>query len=87
MNSTDTNVQEFDRHYVYNACLLASSRGKKCWTFGNACSGKHGNGEWKDSFYQKIAAEYGEEADTLGEKECWNLYTSSKYYPYRQSPV
>ena len=71
----------FDRHYVYNACLLAVSRGVNCGSFGNACD-RTNNGAYKSKFYQGIAAQFGKEADSLGEKECWKLYANSEYYPY-----
>ena len=74
-------ILDFDRHTVYAACLLAASRGVNCGAFGNACD-RSNNGAYQSDFYQKIAAEYGQEADSLGESDCWQLYANSPHYPY-----
>ena len=73
-------TQAFNRHQVYAVCLLATAAGVKCNAFGNACD-KTNKGEYKSPFYQEIAAEYYNPA--LTEKECWEVYVSSEYYPNR----
>jgi len=71
----------FNRHQVYAACLLATAAGVKCNAFGNACD-RSNKGEYKSSFYQEIAAAHYNPA--LTEKECWEVYVASEYYPNRK---
>ena len=67
----------FNRHQVYDSCLLAASRGVNVGIlFGNHC-GASNKGEFKSEFYQGIAAQYWPEADALGHDECWRLYNES----------
>jgi hypothetical protein len=69
----------YDRHFVYNACLLASAEGYNCGAFGNACD-RSNRGEYKTDFYQSIAQQYDHLVSTLTHEECWRKYVTSPHY-------
>lgn len=67
----------YNRHEVYNACLLASIDGIDCLAFGNACD-RSNRGEFQRKFYQDIAEKYSDTAKALGADECWKRYAQYK---------
>jgi hypothetical protein len=75
----ETSTKIYNRHFVYEACLLASAEGHDCMAFGNACD-RTNRGEYKSEFYQTIARQYAEQVNALTHEECWNRYVNSPYF-------
>ena len=56
----------YGKQYVHSACMLAAIKGIEVGVFNQE--------DYKNSFYQKIAVQYGVEAQKMGDTALWNEY-------------